>query len=219
MEDAGFEAAKMNHSLCFYSKIALVFGFGIVVQPLFSSRVLAFDAPRPPIMKPTNAEVEPDFPVQPVPTKPVEPAPVAPLEEENDENAPPIVLKLRELTRDLQMPSETDAPFRAFFWAVEDENEDDLTPAIIAQKAKIEATEPIEERNLDEFFEAVATEEEWMDDEQKANASRFAVLRDFLKTELENVKIYAFGERKIEIVVVGQFEDGWAGLLTLVVET
>ena len=205
----------------FRSKTVLICGLGIGAQSLFSSRVLAFDAAHSPIMNPTNAEAEPDFPVQPAPTKPVEPVPAAPLEEEeNDENAPPIVLKLRELTRDLEMPSETDAPFRAFFWAIEDEeNQDDLTPEIIAQKAKIETLEPVEERDLDEFFEVVATEEEWMDDEQKANANRFADLRDFLKTELENVKIYAFGERKIEIVIVGRFEGGWAGLLTFVVET
>ena len=129
---------------------------------------------------------------------------------------PPIVAKLEDATRDLEMPSETDAPFRVVFYALEAEK---LSPAEIAKLAEALEDAEIETRELDEFFEAAAREEEWMNDEELATARRFAALVETLKTELKDVQVVVWGENELQVAIIGKCEGGFAGLLTVVVET
>lgn len=129
---------------------------------------------------------------------------------------PAIVQKLEAATQDLQMPSETDAPFRVAFYALEAEK---LSPAEIAKLAEAPADAAIEARELDEFFEAAATQEEWMNDEEIATAQRFAALLETLQTELKDVQVVLWGENELQVAIIGRCEGGFAGLLTFVVET
>ena len=137
-----------------------------------------------------------------------------------DEKTPPpaIVLALQAATKDLQMPSETDAPFEVVFFALEN-GETEMTPAQIAKLAGAPNEAEIETRDLDDFFDAAATEEDWMDDEEKASAARFAALLEVLKTQLKDAQVVLWGDAEKHVAIIGQCENGLAGVTTLIVET
>ena len=132
----------------------------------------------------------------------------------NEKPLPEIQKSLEDLVENLEMPSETDAPFRVFALEIESFEAEKL-PEIL----NLERAQPLDERDLIRFFEAAATEEEWMDDEEKKRAARFAKLRDFLANELENTAVYTFGETEMDVVIIGKSEGGFVGVVTLVVET
>src|SRR3712207_89172 len=75
-----------------------------------------------------------------------------------------VLAKLEAAAKDLVYISETDAPLVPFFWPGEKEN---LTPELIKQHAKLPENFQVSLQTLDEFFEPVAIEEEWMNDEEK----------------------------------------------------
>jgi len=127
----------------------------------------------------------------------------------------PLLKKLEAATADLDMPSETDEPFRVFSFDESGELDKEKLPELL----KLKHSKPIEERELDDFFENAATSEDWMEDEEKATAKRFADLRDLLKAELKDVHVYIYGEKEMDAVIIGKTEKGYAGLVTLIVET
>ncbi len=127
----------------------------------------------------------------------------------------PLLKKLEAATADLAMPSESDEPFRVFSLDENGELDKEKLPELL----KLKHSEPIEERELDEFFESAATSEDWMEDEEKATAKRFTDLSDLLKAELKAVHVYVYGDKEMDAVIIGKAESGYVGLVTLIVET
>ncbi|RYX84993.1 hypothetical protein EON83_07020 [bacterium] len=130
----------------------------------------------------------------------------------------PIVAQLEELVGDLQMPSETDAPIRVFFSS---ESIEEPKPEDYARIAGVEVKEgdEVEIRSLADLLDNPAEEEDWMDDDEKETARRFADLRAFLHANLAEIEVLAWGDTEKQIVVAGRVEGGFAGIVTLVVET
>lgn len=129
---------------------------------------------------------------------------------------PPVVAKLEEAVKGLEMPSETDEPFRVVFWPLE---KSQLTNSEVAFYAAERADAPVETRSVAEFFQDAATVEDWMDDAERADAKRFQNLVETLNAELKNPRVYLIGERERTAAVIGQVEGGFGGVITLVVET
>lgn len=127
-----------------------------------------------------------------------------------------ILEKLEDAAKDLLYISETDAPLEPFFWPVGNE---ELTPEFIKQQAKLPYGAPASTQALNEFFEPVAIEEEWMNDEEVAEARRFQNLQTTLEENLKDVKVFRFGETDLDVFIIGKTEGGFAGLQTKVVET
>ena len=156
-----------------------------------------------------EAKVPPPTSVSAVntPTAPPNPAP-----------KPPLIEQLEALVAGLEMPSETDAPIHAF-WS--EESMDEPTPADYARLAGLDVRgdEPIEMRSLGDLLDGPATEETWMSEDDRATARRFAALRAFLNANFAEIEVLSFGTTQKQIVVVGRTENGFAGLITLVVET
>ena len=144
-------------------------------------------------------------------------APASPLTTQTP-TKPEIVTQLEALVEGLQMPSETDAPFRVFFVA---ESPDEPKAADFARMANIEVKdgEALETRSLGDLLDGPAQEEDWMREEEKATARRFAALRAFLNANFAEIEVFAWGDAKKQIVVAGRVEGGFAGLVTIVVET
>ncbi|BCM89642.1 hypothetical protein IAD21_01489 [Abditibacteriota bacterium] len=131
---------------------------------------------------------------------------------------PSIVTQLEALVKDLQMPSETDAPIRAFF---SPESIDEPKPADYARIAGIEVKkdDAVEMRSLADLLDGPSQEEDWMDDDEKETARCFAELRAFLHANLAEIEVLAWGGTEKQIVVAGRVEGGFAGIVTMVVET
>ena len=131
--------------------------------------------------------------------------------------APPAIETLKHATDGLLFPSETDAPLEPFFWPHDDDSK--LTPETLAPMAGVAADTPVKSVKLETFFRPATKEEEWHNDEEKAQVARFQELVRTLKTTLDDVKVFRVGETRIDVYVVGKVEGGYAGLKTLVVET
>jgi hypothetical protein len=127
-----------------------------------------------------------------------------------------VLKKLEDAAKDLLYISETDAPLEPFFWSAENE---ELTPEFIKQQAKLPDDAPVSTQVLDELFEPVAIEEEWMNDEEIAEARRFQNLQTTLEENLKDVKVFRFGETDLDVFIIGKTDDGLAGVRTKVVET
>lgn len=130
--------------------------------------------------------------------------------------APPIVAKLEAASQGLQMPSETDAPFQTVYWPLE---KSDIEPSDVALYLTENADATVKTQSLSAFFKNAVSIEDWMSDDDKANAKKMGELATTLNSDLESPKVYLIGEREITAAIIGKVEGGFAGVVTTVVET
>lgn len=79
---------------------------------------------------------------------------------------------------------------------------------------------PVEEKNFDEFFAPLTEIQDWFGDEEKKTAQKFADLRDLLKNNLKELKIFKIGKIELNVYVVGlDAESKLTGIKTKAVET
>lgn len=103
----------------------------------------------------------------------------------------------------LLYPSETDAPFDAVRWG----GKGTLDEAV----AKVAAGRPVEETTAGDFFEELEASDE---------GERWKALREAIEGELDGVRVFRIGERRVDVYVVGRTRSGeWTGVHTVSVET
>ncbi len=114
---------------------------------------------------------------------------------------------LRDASKGLQMPSESDAPFEAFAW----DDGGDLTRDRLLTLARQPEGTAVEESSLGDLFATVPSEDR----------GKFQKLRQAIEGQLTGAKVYKIGdEAERAVYIVGKAKDGhWAGLKTTVVET
>lgn len=116
----------------------------------------------------------------------------------------------------LLVPSESEYPFVPFRWL------GDVPPTSAALLAELELAPdtPVETRSPEQFFAPLARVADWMDERERAQAERFAALRDLVLAQLTNVEVYRLGQRKIAVIIAGQDAAGaTVGLRTTLIET
>lgn len=120
----------------------------------------------------------------------------------------PVVEALEKASKGLQMPSESDAPFKAFVWANVGPK---MTPDRVRELAKADKGTTVETSTLDDLLQTVPSE----------SKDKFDALAATIKQQLSEVKVYKIGdEAEKQVYIVGKTQDGqWAGLQTAVVET
>ncbi len=148
------------------------------------------------------------------PAKPAETKPVAVAAPAAD--APPVVTQLEVACQGLQMPSETDAPFRTVYWPLE---KSDIKPSEVALYLTENADATVKTQSISEFFKNAVTVEDWMSDDEKADAKKMSELVEALSADLENPRVYLIGEREITAAIIGKVQGGFAGVVTTIVET
>jgi hypothetical protein len=119
----------------------------------------------------------------------------------------PVLDALAQASKGLVYTSETDAGFEPFAW----KDGDKLTEDRLLRLAGAEAGTAVEPTSLDDFFQAVPSEDR----------PRFAKLAEALRGQLSGVQAFKVGdEAEKQVYLVGKAKDGrWAGLKTTVVET
>lgn len=124
--------------------------------------------------------------------------------------------KLERAAQGLLYPSETDAPVRAFAWR----DASPFSAEALAAKLGYDTSTPIQTTDLDTFFEPVTKPQAWYGDEEQERMRRFIALRDLLKADLRDLKVYRIGSTSIDVYVVGRDARGrYYGVYTKVVET
>jgi hypothetical protein len=116
----------------------------------------------------------------------------------------------------LLVPSESDYPFVPFRW----EGSGPLTPVALLAHLELPPDTPVETRAPETFFAPLTRIAEWMDEAQRAQAARFAALRDLIVARLRNAAVYRVGRVRITVVIAGQdAADTIVGLRTTLIET
>ncbi len=124
--------------------------------------------------------------------------------------------EIKKASKDLYYISETDAEITAF----DGGKSEQISTEIILDRTKSVKDSKIEERDFDEFFKRLTKIQDWFEEEETENANRFAYLRDLLKNNLRDLKIYKVGEVQIKIYAAGlDAEDDLFGIQTEAVET
>ncbi len=126
-----------------------------------------------------------------------------------------IAQALQKASQGLLFPSETDAPFEAFEWEGQEGKPD---KGRVLELAGLAGT-PVRVKGLDAFFRDVTAEQDWHDDEEKAEVRRFRQLVLTLKELLADLKVFEAGGVEKDVYIVGRAASGWAGLRTKVVQT
>ncbi len=119
--------------------------------------------------------------------------------------SPAIPKSLRDATKELKFPSETDAPVEPFAWPG-----GPVTAAGVLAAAGITGKPKVEELTVSEFFRSLPT---------AVRGQFFDLLVAFVE-HLSGVKVFKVGGPKFTVYVVGTTADGHrAGVKTEVVET
>ncbi len=129
---------------------------------------------------------------------------------------PPAMAIIEAAAQNLSVQSEIDAPIVVKFWASQ---KIELAPDDVAALVEQPVGAPLETQTVADFFQNSATIEDWMDADEKATARKFQEFIETLETQLENPRVYLFGERERTVIILGKVKGGFGGAVTLVVET
>ena len=134
--------------------------------------------------------------------------------EDSGENK--LVEQIKNLCEGLYYISETDAEISSFTGG----KANAVTKEEILTQTKISLDTPVEERNFDELFTRLTEIQDWFGDEERQTAQKFADLRDLLKNNLRDLKVFKIGKIELEVYVVGlDAESVLTGIKTKAVET
>jgi Nuclease A inhibitor-like protein len=133
---------------------------------------------------------------------------------EREDNS--LIKQIKDASKGLYYVSESDAKVSAFSGPPADA----VTKENVLSAVKAPADAAVEERNFDELFTRLTTLQDWFGDEEKATASKYAALRDLLKNNLRDLKVFKIGHIQIDLYAVGlDAENHLAGIKTKAVET
>jgi hypothetical protein len=133
-----------------------------------------------------------------------------------EKNSSCLLSDIESAVKDLFYISETDAKILPFVGA----RTDAVTKENLLNQTKNESNTEVEERDFTEFFDQVTAIQDWFGDEEKAIAAKFLALRDLLKNNLRDLKVFKVGKIEIDIYVVGlDAESVLMGIQTKAVET
>lgn len=127
-----------------------------------------------------------------------------------------IIEELKQLTDGLLFMSESDYPFETVYW----EGNTELNSQYLRKLSDQPDDAPVEVRSVDDFLRGVGSELTWKGGQQLVVAKDYQALVQYLKENLDDLKVYRIGEVNIPVYIVGRTKNGnWVGLSTRVVET
>ena len=124
--------------------------------------------------------------------------------------------QIKKAVENLYYLSETDAEIFPFTGG----KAEAVTKQEILSQTESAADAPIEERDFTQFFERLTAIQDWFGDEETETANKYGHLRELLKNNLRDLKVFKIGKIQINIYVVGlAAENNLMGIKTKAVET
>ena len=131
-----------------------------------------------------------------------------------------LLKQLQQEVKGLLYTSESDAPVDAFVWKHSEVGADTLTPDAVQKFKKIATGQKASESSVSDFFAPLTTAQSWYGDDEKATMQKYQQLVETLQTNLTDLHVYTYGDKKQDIYVVGKTASGdFAGVHTKAVET
>jgi hypothetical protein len=135
---------------------------------------------------------------------------------ETDSEKDGFITQVKSFSKDLYYISEIDAVILPFVG----EKAETVTKEEILRQTKIAVEVPVEEKSFSEIFARLTAIQDWFGDEEKETAAKFGRLKDFLETNLNDLKVFKIGSIQIKIYFVGlDSESRLMGIQTEAVET
>ena len=131
-------------------------------------------------------------------------------------NSQSLLSDIENAIKDLFYTSETDAKILLFVGS----QADAVTKENLLIQTKNESNPKVEEKDFDQFFAQLTKIQDWFGDEEKEIAAKFSALRDLLKNNLKDLKVFKVGKINLDIYVIGLDTEGvLTGVQTKAVET
>ena len=112
--------------------------------------------------------------------------------------------------------SETDYPWYVAYW----EDEGQIERSILIKQYGCDPKIPMTQTTLDSWFKNAITERDWHDEIERLQVKRYRYLYNWLKNNLQDIKVFLVGEVEIDVYVVGKLNSNTVvSLSTKIVET
>lgn len=135
---------------------------------------------------------------------------------EDEKSSQNLMDEIKKAIEGLYYISETDAEITAFAG----DKTDSLTKENLLNQIKREPDTPVEERDFTEFFDKLTEIQDWYGDEEKETAAKFGALRDLLRENLQDLKVFKVGQIELDVYTVGlDSQRVLTGIQTKAVET
>lgn len=129
-----------------------------------------------------------------------------------------VVQKLKGLTENLLFQSEGEYPFEIFVWQELAQDPSISEENLFSKTGHTPGTQ-ITSTEIDSFFHRSVQEQDWYGDAEKNAVTKFQELLEFLKNNLENIKVLKVGEFEMDTFILGQLGNDTVGLKTKVIQT
>lgn len=132
---------------------------------------------------------------------------------QNDEQ---LAEELERATAGLSFMSESDYPFQVVRWDAGQA----ITQTYLRSLTKEPQDAQVSTESLEDFFGPALALPDWKGEAERATVHRYQTLVQYLRDNLEDVKVYKVGRINMPVYIVGRSPTGtWLGLSTRVVET
>ena len=129
---------------------------------------------------------------------------------ENSARKMQLVRSIEDLIKSLVYTSETDASFEVFVEPEAGEFNRDLE----------KENRQIEDISCDKFFARFIKTQDWPGDNEKEMVRKFSILKEFLDSNLTDLRVFRVGRVQIDIYITGLDQDGkMVGVKTRAIET
>lgn len=126
--------------------------------------------------------------------------------------------QFQDAVTDLWWTSETDAPFEVIVWP--QAFEQGFSVPELLKLTGLETELPIQEIPFEQFFFPALQVQDWYGEEEKADVSRFQLLKALIESHLTEIKVFRMGEIQLDLFILGKTEgNDWIALATQAVET
>lgn len=125
-----------------------------------------------------------------------------------------LIQEIETATEDLFWFSESEYPFKVFYW----QNADFSIDALL-QRYNYPPETKIVVKDWQSFFASAIKQEDWHNEAEIAETKRYQNLVSLMRQNLKNLRVYLLGEVEIDVYILGETESAIVGLTTKVVAT
>ena len=125
-----------------------------------------------------------------------------------------LIQKLETATEDLLWLSESEYPFKVFYWC----NTDFSIDALL-QRYNYPPQTRIIVKDWQSFFASAIKEEDWYNETEIAETKRYQNLVKLMTQNLKNIQVYLLGYVEIDVYILGETTKAVAGLTTKIIAT
>ena len=125
-----------------------------------------------------------------------------------------LVQELETATEDLLWFSESEYPFKVFYW-----RNADFSIEALLQRYNYPPKTKIVVKDWQSFFASAIKQEDWYNETEIAETKRYQNLVNLMTQNLKNIRVYSLGEVEIDVYILGETERAIAGLTTKIIAT